>query len=423
MFIDEVTIEVHGGHGGDGCVSFRREKYVPRGGPDGGAGGPGGNIIFRADPAVVTLIDFRYRPHYRAMDGKHGKGKNQTGLTGKDTVCAVPVGTLVHDVAEGTVLADLDRPGAEFIAAAGGRGGRGNISFSSSRNPAPRRREKGLAGERRTLRLDLKLIADAGLVGLPNAGKSTLLTALTAARPKIAAYPFTTLAPMLGVMREPCTGESLTVADLPGLIAGAHRGKGLGLDFLKHLERTRVLVHLVELLPVETIADRYRAIREEVDCFGRELAAKPELTVITKTDLGTAAAVKRARSALARVAGKHLLAISAVAGAGVDELSERLTALVRAQPVPVPAAEPVRVITVKAEAAPIVKKLPDGRFRVEGSRLERRAAVTDFENEESLLVFAALLERSGVAEQLRVAGCRPGDTVLLGGVEFLYYDE
>ncbi|HEX9614210.1 MAG TPA: GTPase ObgE, partial [Bacteroidota bacterium] len=265
QFIDEVTIHVKAGNGGNGCVSFRREKYVPKGGPDGGNGGNGGNVVIRADRHLNTLLDFKYKTRYLGERGEHGRGKNQNGKWGDHTVLRVPCGTVVKDAVDGEVIADLTNDGQEVIVAEGGKGGRGNSEFATSTNQAPRHFEPGTVGGERTLHFELRLLADVGLVGLPNAGKSTLISVISAAKPKIADYPFTTLIPNLGIVRVG-EGKSIVVADIPGLIEGAHSGKGLGIQFLRHIERTKVLVFLIEAISEDPNND-YRVLLHELESY------------------------------------------------------------------------------------------------------------------------------------------------------------
>jgi GTP-binding protein len=323
LFVDEVTIHVRGGKGGDGCVSFRREKFVPKGGPDGGDGGRGGSVYLRAEAGVDTLLDLAGRHHYHAENGQPGSGANCTGRVGRDLVVTVPTGTLVYEAESGRLLKDLVEPGQRVCVARGGRRGWGNLRFVTSTHQAPRESTPGGAGQERTLRLELKLIADVGLVGLPNAGKSTLLARLTKARPKIAAYPFTTRAPHLGILELPGF-RRLVLADLPGLIEGAHAGVGLGDAFLRHVERTRVIVHLVDLCPPEgapSPVQAYRVIRRELEQYSTDLAARPELVVGSKLDLTDAPpALEQLRQAL----GSAVLGVSGVTGAGLRELVEAL---------------------------------------------------------------------------------------------------
>jgi len=284
MFKDEHTICVRSGKGGDGCIAFRREKFVPRGGPAGGDGGNGGSVVLRASHQLTTFSDMPDQVHFRAQNGEPGMGSNKHGASGRDLVVEVPVGTLVFDRDSRRQLRDLDAEGAEVVVARGGKGGRGNDAFKSATNQTPRTAEKGGAAEERWLSLELKLLADAGLVGLPNAGKSTLLSRLSRARPRIADYPFTTLTPFLGIVAAPGF-RSFTLADLPGLIEGAHQGHGLGDRFLRHIERTRVLVHVVDLFAEDPVGD-YLAIRAELEAYGHGLADRPEVIAANKIDLG-----------------------------------------------------------------------------------------------------------------------------------------
>ncbi|MEJ2184530.1 MAG: GTPase ObgE [Gemmatimonadota bacterium] len=322
MFVDEVTIHVYAGTGGSGAEAFRREKFVPRGGPSGGDGGRGGDVILRADAQLETLLDYRYQEHYRAERGEHGQGKNMTGRDGEDLWLRVPPGTVVSDADTGERLGELLEDGETLVVAHGGRGGRGNAAFATPTNRAPREWEPGKPGEERHLRLELKLFADVGLVGQPNAGKSTLLSVVSAARPKIAAYPFTTLAPNLGVAQL-SDRRSFVIADIPGIIEGAHEGRGLGLQFLRHIERTRTLAFL---LPVDgDVEAEYRALRQELAAYSEELSERPHCVVLSKVDLlaGEAPPTLQAPDAW----GTFM--VSAVTGAGIPELLEGLWLRVR----------------------------------------------------------------------------------------------
>ena len=327
-FIDEAAITVRAGDGGRGCASFRREKYVPRGGPDGGNGGNGGDVVLKVSRHLSTLLDFRYRRIFKAKRGQHGMGKAMHGKNAPDLVIPVPPGTIVHDDETGEVLADLTKEGETLVAAAGGRGGRGNAAFATSTNQAPENAQPGLPGEERRLRLELKLIAQIGLVGLPNAGKSTLLSRISRAKPKIADYPFTTLSPVLGVVSH--RDEEFVVADLPGLIEGAHRGAGLGTRFLRHAERTEGLVHVVDAgRPAGGIVEAYRVVREEMEKFRPDLAARPTLLAFNKIDLtGAREAAAEARAVL-NFPERDAYYISAVTGEGITALLDGLTALRR----------------------------------------------------------------------------------------------
>jgi GTP-binding protein len=320
-FVDEVSVDIRSGKGGDGAVSFLREKFRPKGGPDGGDGGRGGDIVFVADENLNTLLDFRYQRHYFAENGQPGAGRHKAGRSGVDLVVRVPVGTIVSDADTGEVLSDLDLPEKRFVGAAGGKGGRGNMRFATSTNQAPRTAEPGTPAIERRVRLTLKLLADVGLVGFPNAGKSTLISRISAAKPKVADYPFTTLTPNLGMVR--AGDRSFVVADIPGLIEGASEGAGLGHRFLRHVERVAVLAFLVTIAPGEDrrdpVAD-YRTLVDELGRYSPELLEKPRVLVLTKMDLPDVAAHLEALKALAEEEGLSLFPISAVAGIGLDPL-------------------------------------------------------------------------------------------------------
>jgi GTP-binding protein len=325
-FLDEAKVYVRSGNGGDGCVSFRREKYIEFGGPDGGDGGRGGDVVVEAARGLNTLIDFRYRQHFKAGRGGHGMGRNRTGARGADVVLAVPVGTQVFAEDKETILCDLIRPGQRMVIAEGGAGGFGNARFKTSTRQAPRHAEPGRPGQERWLWLKLKLIADAGLVGLPNAGKSTFLAACSRARPKVADYPFTTLYPHLGVVD--AEGERFVLADIPGLIEGAHEGAGLGARFLSHIERCRVLLHLIDGTADDPV-EAYRTVRRELGAYGRGLADRPEVVALNKTDALTPEEAAMRRAAVQQAAGSEVVLTSGVAGDGVSEAVGRLLALLR----------------------------------------------------------------------------------------------
>jgi GTP-binding protein len=317
-FVDEATISVRAGCGGNGCVSFRREKYVPRGGPDGGDGGKGGDVIFAADPSVETLLDFKFRPQYDAENGRHGMGKQMFGRNGQDLRIRVPVGTVVRDHATGLVLKDLDQPGQEIVIVRGGKGGRGNKHFASSTNRTPRNAEEGQPGEERVLDLELKLVADVGLVGLPNAGKSSFLRRVSSARPKVADYPFTTLEPQLGIVAVH-EDARFVVADLPGLIEGAHEGAGLGDQFLRHIERTRVILYILDASGLSGMppADAYRTLQHELSSYSASLASRPSLVAANKMDLSESIP---GLETLRKELGVPVFPISALTGQGIPPL-------------------------------------------------------------------------------------------------------
>jgi GTP-binding protein len=343
MFIDEAKIMVKAGDGGNGCVAFRREKFVPRGGPSGGDGGRGGDVVMQASQRHNTLIHFRYNPEHKAERGRHGEGSNCTGRDGESVTLKVPVGTALYDAETGELVHDFSTADESFVAAKGGRGGRGNQHFATPTHQAPRESEPGRPGEERLYRLELKLLADVGLVGYPNAGKSTLISRISAARPKIADYPFTTLEPQLGVVTvgEEPNEESYVVADMPGLIEGAHLGTGLGIQFLRHIERTRVLLHLVDVSDASGRPDPvedFKVINAELKSFGHGLDEKPMVVVASKMDAANPEKLKKLR-AMAKRRKLEFYAISAVTGEGIEELKWAVAKRVR-EAVPLEAPEP-----------------------------------------------------------------------------------
>ena len=414
-FVDTAPVHVRAGHGGRGAVSFRHEPFVPRGGPDGGDGGRGGSVILYATHEAASLAAYLRRTHLRAEDGKPGQGGLKAGRSGADVRLPVPVGTVVYDEATGAVLADLDDQGAEVVAAAGGMGGRGNVHFKSATDQAPQRAEPGLPGEERDLRLEVKLIADAGLVGPPNAGKSSLLRAISAATPKVGAYPFTTLDPELGVAELP-GGERLVFADIPGLIEGAARGAGLGLRFLRHVERTRVLLYVLDGAAADPAGD-LEAVRREVAEYSGELSGRPSLVVANKVDL------PQARRLRERGWHEDVLWVSALTGEGLPEMLEAAWRAVRAAPPPprVEVAPPtVRLRPRRTASEPPVVRRQAWGFEVSGPAVERLVDRTDFESTHSLDRFQVQLDRIGVSQALEEAGVNPGDTVRIGDLEFEY---
>jgi GTP-binding protein len=328
MFVDEAVIQVKAGDGGHGCVSFRREKFVPKGGPDGGDGGNGGSIIFVADTSKDTLLDFSGRHHWKARNGQSGMGKKMAGQQGEDLLIRVPPGTLVYDAEHGLLLADLDAPGRELVIARGGRGGKGNWRFKSSTNQTPRYAEPGTEGQERKLKMELKLIADVGLVGMPNAGKSTLLRAISAARPKVADYPFTTLDPQLGIVELPGY-RRLVFADIPGLIEGARDGLGLGIAFLKHIERTKIIVHMLDMFPSDESdpVQNYKTIRAELEAFSPLLAEKREVIAANKMDL--AIDDEALDKLMTGLPDKEIFPISGASHQGLESLLETIWQIVR----------------------------------------------------------------------------------------------
>jgi GTP-binding protein len=380
MLIDEAMIYVKAGDGGNGVVAFRREAHVPRGGPSGGNGGKGGDVYVVADHQVNTLLFFHKQVHFRAPSGDHGRGKNQTGAQGADLSIGVPIGTMVFDADTHQLHADLTEPGQRVLVSAGGRGGRGNWVFRSPTNQAPRIAENGEPGEERRLRLELKMVADVGIIGVPNAGKSTLLSRVSAARPKIADYPFTTLEPSLGVAI--VDDRDIVLADIPGLIEGAHTGVGLGHAFLRHVERTRVLIHLLNGISPDPLGD-YEVINQELELFNPELMDKPQIVVLNKMDLPDVQALwpKLAR-ALKQHGVAEPLAISAVTGEGVEALLRRAAStLIELPPGPVIAAPEVTVVTPEDDMSFTIEREQDGAWRVRGRRIERIVSMTRWELE------------------------------------------
>ena len=420
MFLDRVKIWVHAGDGGDGAATFRQEAHVPRGGPDGGDGGRGGSIHLRVDAGQTTLRDFTQKRHYRAAAGGRGTRARRHGKAGDDLILDVPPGTAVYLDETGELLADLVAVGQSAIVARGGRGGLGNTHFKSSTHQAPKHAQKGEPGAEAWLRLELRLIADIGLVGLPNAGKSTLLAAVTAALPKIADYPFTTLEPNLGVMDLGDLDERRpTIADVPGLIEGASSGAGLGHAFLRHVERTRILVHVIDGSSRDPAWD-YDVIREELRAHDPALLEKPMLVAFNKVDLPTAhdawPAFKRARAA----EGIDTVAISAANGDGLPAFRARIAELLPDAAALAEPPEPSGVVVHRIEAMSegfSVELDPDGVLRVRGRRIERSAAQTNFDVEESAERFQRELARLGIERELRRAGIAAGDPVRIGAIE------
>jgi GTP-binding protein len=429
MFLDQVELTIVAGDGGDGAATFRREAHVPRGGPDGGDGGRGGSVFLVVDIGETTLIDYRSRHHFRASHGGRGEGSRRHGKAGDDLDLAVPPGTVVFDTATGDLMADLVHPAQRVIVARGGRGGLGNTHFATATHQAPRHAQKGEPGESRRLRLELRLIADVGLVGLPNAGKSTLLAALTAARPKVADYPFTTLEPNLGVLdlseRDPADERRPTVADLPGLIEGASSGAGLGHAFLRHVERTRVLVHVVDIAAAAPERD-FGIIREELEARDPRLLEKATLVAANKVDLDPDPAVLHAFEAARAREGLKVVRISAAEGDGLGELRASLARLLPVDEELGRPAEAAGVVVHRYEPTDIgfrVARSTDGGWQVEGRRVERLVAQTDFENDESARRFQRELTRMGVVEALRRSGVERGDVVRIGKTELEWGSE
>ena len=413
MFIDEAEIFVSSGKGGDGMVHFRREKFVPRGGPDGGSGGRGGDVILEVAKTLNTLSAFRHTRLYAAGDGRNGGSKNQTGRSSKALIILVPPGTLVRDQETGKLLGDLVDPGQQLVVCKGGRGGRGNVHFTSSRNQAPRTAEKGEPGEEKKLDLELKLIADIGIVGVPNAGKSSLLAAATNAKPKVADYPFTTLEPNLGVA-ELDFENSLILADIPGLIEGAHLGVGLGDTFLRHVQRTRVLIHVLDGLSEDIMAD-FSQINSELALFDSALGRKPQIVVLNKMDMPDVEARWPELDETLLEMGLQPLAISAIAHTGLKALLWKTVEILGQTPEPEEVVELPVYIPEKDRRAFTIKRSMDGQgWLVSGAAIERAAAMTFWEHEGSVRRFQRLMEVLGVYDLLRESGVEEGDTIHIG---------
>jgi GTP-binding protein len=416
MFLDRARLVVHAGDGGKGAISFRREAHVPRGGPDGGDGGHGGDVVLRVDESLTTLSEFRHARTIAAEDGDAGSGRDRTGRSGADRVVRVPPGTVVSDRATKAAVADLVAQGQEVVVARGGRGGRGNARFATSTRRVPRIAEDGQPGERRELECELKLLADVGLVGLPNAGKSTLLAALTAARPKIADYPFTTLTPNLGVAR--LDDRELVLADIPGLIEGAHEGAGLGEEFLRHIERTRVLVHVVDA-SLPSAREGIGTIERELAAYGKGLLDRPRIFALNKIDLPEG---REGASALAgSLAEGRAIPISAAARQGTDALARAIFDACPPREV-APAVEAPRRIAFAAEGRDWSVSREEGAYRVRGGRIEQLAGGIDWSDPEASAYFHRILERSGIDRELRSLGVSEGDTVRIGKLELEWMD-
>ncbi len=430
MFVDEVTINVKAGDGGNGIVAFRREKFVPRGGPAGGDGGKGGDVVLQADGRLTTLIDYRYKHTYKAERGTNGGPNDMTGANGSDLVLKIPVGTQVYDADTGELLADMVADGERFAVAKGGRGGRGNARFATSTRQTPRYAENGEPGETRQLRLELKLLADVGLIGFPNVGKSTLISQVSAAKPKIADYPFTTLVPNLGVVR---VGDdrSFVMADIPGLIEGAHAGAGLGDRFLKHVERTRLLVHILDVsgFTERDPMEDFETINRELSLYSPRLAELPQVVALNKVDVPGARETAERLAPELESRGYKVFLISAATGEGVQplvyHLAQRLEELDKAAPPPpVEIEEVVRITAGKQDLRDYeVEKTGDHEFTVTGKALARRVAMTNLDNEDAVRRLQRTLERLGVYNKLKALGAENGDTVRIGPAEFDYFSE
>ncbi len=424
MFIDEANIHVRSGKGGDGMVHFRREKYVPRGGPDGGDGGKGGDVVLEVQPTLNTLVAFRHGARFHAEDGRNGARQNMTGRSAEDLVLPVPPGTLVYDGASGELLGDLVNPGQRLVVAIGGRGGRGNSRFANSVHQVPRLAEKGAPAQECDLRLELKLIADVGIVGVPNAGKSTFLAAVTNARPKIASYPFTTLEPNLGVV-DLDDETSLILADIPGLIEGAHLGVGLGDAFLRHIQRCRVLIHLLDGSAEDPLLD-FAQINAELALFDPALSRKPQVVAVNKVDLPEVKArwpklAAEIRQRAKAIGANEPFVISALARTNLREVLYKAKQLLDEAP-PEPVAVELPVYRPETDPREFTIARTDNGWRLSGASVERAAEMTYWEHYQSVRRFARLLQTLGIEDALRKAGVQEGDTVYIGEYELEWQD-
>ncbi|CDF58110.1 GTPase ObgE [Thermobrachium celere] len=421
MFVDVAKIYVKAGDGGHGCVSFRREKYVPFGGPDGGDGGRGGDVIFKVDPNMRTLLDFKYQKKYEAQRGENGGTNNKFGKDGEDLIIKVPAGTVIKDAESGRIMADLVDEGQEFVVCKGGRGGRGNSRFATPTRQAPNFAEPGMPGEERWVTLELKLLADVGLIGFPNVGKSTILSMVTGAKPKIANYHFTTLTPNLGVVDMQGI-KSFVLADIPGLIEGAHEGVGLGIDFLRHVERTKVLIHVIDASGIEgrdPIDDFYK-INEELKLYSEKLSKKPQVVVANKCDIpGSEENVKRLREELSKH-GIEVFEVSAATNKGLKEVmfyvSNMLDNIVEEK-------EDYEVyVPEEKRFTYTIRRDDDGSYVIEGSFVDRLLLSVNIYDSESLKYFHKALEKRGIIEELKKMGIQDGDLVRMNDFEFEFVE-
>ena len=425
MFIDLAEIHVKAGNGGPGKVSFARFKYVPNGGPDGGDGGNGGSIVFEVDLGLRTLVDFRYKRKYRAEDGGKGDGANMTGRNAKDLVVKVPRGTLVRDKETGLILADLSGETQREVICRGGKGGWGNIHFATPTRQIPNFAHPGTPGVERTVVLELKTLADVGLVGFPNAGKSTLISAVSAAKPKIANYPFTTLTPVLGIVSVG-PGESFAMADIPGLIEGAHEGVGLGHAFLRHVERTRLLLHVVDVAETEgrDALEDFEVINRELALYSETLGKRPQIVVANKVDAVEDPDRLERFVDTVKSRGFEVFTVSAATGEGLRELVRRTADLIKTLPeiATFEVASPEELLAAQVAQAPYDIRNENGVFVVEGPWVDRVLGTINLEDEESLQYFQRIMRTSGLIDALYAKGVKEGDTVRMGGTEFDFMD-
>ena len=430
MFVDEVTIDVKAGDGGNGSVAFRKEKYVPRGGPNGGDGGKGGDVYLEADSNLSTLLDFRYQRHYEALRGIHGTSRDMSGKNAGDITLKVPVGTTATDIETERILTDLTKHGQRVVIARGGQGGRGNAHFASSVQQAPKYAENGEPGEEHQIKLELKLLADVGLIGYPNVGKSTLIAALSAAKPKIADYPFTTLVPNLGVVRVD-EERTFVIADIPGLIEGASEGVGLGHQFLRHVERTRLLCHLIDISGTtgREPLDDYAVINRELAAYDDKLAQLPQVVVLNKSDIADPEEAELLRAEFA-AEDKPVFVISAATRVGLEPLVYFLAERLSEMPLPPPFDDEI----VRITADTMKSRRTDRRWEaaydagtqtyvVSGKGIERLVAMTQLQNEDAVHRLQKTLEKTGIINKLRTLGAKQGDTVRIGKAVFDFFDE
>ena len=420
MFVDEVIVETTAGRGGDGCMAFRREKYIAMGGPFGGNGGKGGDVIFKADEGLRTLIDLRYQKHIKGNPGANGEGKAKNGKSAVDTVVRVPVGTTVKDVETGTVIGDLIKNGQEIVVAYGGRGGRGNVTLATRSNPCPSYCERGEPGENRKVMVELRMLADVGLVGLPSVGKSTILSMITNANPKIASYHFTTLTPNLGVVST--CDYSYTVADLPGLIEGASLGVGLGHKFLKHIERTKIIVHVIDMSGSEgrNPYDDYLTVRNELENFSKKLIVKPEIILANKMDLESA---KVNLNEFKKKVDVPIYEISAINNSGLDDVVIELKELVKCTADEVlfePEVQESHVLYKFKNEKPFSIIKDNAVYVIKGEQVEKLFNMTNFNTEEALVRFSHKLRKMGIDDELEKMGIQEGDIVRILDYEFEY---
>lgn len=423
MFIDEAKVFVKAGNGGDGIVAFRREKYVPEGGPAGGDGGNGADVIFRVNEGLSTLIDFRYNRHFKGDHGENGMSKGKHGKNAEPLIVEVPPGTTVYNDVTNETIADLTENKEEAVIVKGGKGGRGNIKFRSARNPAPNIAENGDLGEELNIRVEMKVMADVGLVGFPSVGKSTLLSVVSAAKPKIADYPFTTLAPNLGVVTV-SDGRSFVMADLPGLIEGAHEGVGLGFQFLKHVERTKLIVHMIDLAPLEEARDPYldyERINHELASYGSHLIEKPQIVVANKMDMpNSEEKLKKLKDKLPK--DVEVVAVSTYTRTGIDELLYKIADKLASIPYEPVEEEKVTIRYEEKEDPFVISRADDGAYVLSGPEIERIFHATDFAYDEAVQRFARQMRHLGVDSALRSKGATDGDTIRILDFEFEFIE-